>query len=145
MSTISAHLDAAGNTVAYKLAGLAKRMNSGAIAFSPEGLDELCDFHDRVLSNAQAALNILITDDPDAARGQVEEKELVRAHEERLQHAHIERLRRNTQASIDTSNFHQEILRELKNINTAFTMIAYPILSDSGDLLRSRLRDREDE
>ena len=65
-------------------------------------------------------------------------------HEERLQRAHIERLRRNKQASIETSNIHQEFLRELKNINTAFTMIAYPILADSGDLLHSRLRDRDE-
>lgn len=145
LSTISGHLDAAGNTIAYKLVGLAKRTNSSSMKFSPEGLKELQDFHDRVLSNAQAALNILISDDSDSARSQVEEKEMVRAHEERLQRAHIERLRRNTQASIDTSNTHQEILRELKNINTAFTMIAYPILSDNGDLLRSRLREREDD
>jgi phosphate:Na+ symporter len=30
-------------------------------------------------------------------------------------------------------------LRALKQVNSAFTMIAYPILSETGDLLSSRL------
>ncbi|MBW7057926.1 hypothetical protein KY389_14815 [Paracoccus bogoriensis] len=42
-----------------------------------------------------------------------------------------------------TSSIHQEVLRELKQINTCFVMVAYPILTESGDLLETRLRRAE--
>ena len=41
--------------------------------------------------------------------------------------------------SNETSNIHQETLRALKQVNTAFLMVACPMLSKSGDLLKSRL------
>ena len=42
--------------------------------------------------------------------------------------------------SLTTSNIHQETLRELKQINTCFILVAYPILTERGDLLDTRLR-----
>jgi len=114
-------------------------MNNENLAFSESGWKELADFHDCVLSNAQAALNVLMTLNPDAARALVEEKERVRDVEQALQRSHLERLRQGRVESIDTSNIHQETLRALKQVNTAFTMVAYPILSETGDLLSSRL------
>ena len=77
--------------------------------------------------------------DPDAARALVEEKEHVRALEQDLQRSHLDRLKQGRVESIDTSNIHQETLRALKQVNTAFSMVAYPILSETGDLLASRL------
>jgi phosphate:Na+ symporter len=92
-----------------------------------------------VLSNAQAALNVLMTLNPDAARSLVEEKDHVRDIEQQMQRSHLERLRDGRSESIETSNIHQETLRALKQVNTAFSQIAYPILSETGDLLSSRL------
>ncbi|MGJ8589592.1 MAG: hypothetical protein ACSHXW_15695 [Yoonia sp.] len=40
---------------------------------------------------------------------------------------------------IKTSNIRQEMLPALRGINTAFSMIDYPILVKSDDLLKSRL------
>ena len=73
------------------------------------------------------------------ARALVEEKDHVRDIEQRLQRSHLERLKQGLSESIETSNIHQETLRALKQINTAFTQVAYPILSETGDLLSSRL------
>ena len=103
------------------------------------GAGEIADFHDRVLANAQAALNVLMTLNPDAARALVEEKDHVRDIEQALQHSHLERLRQGLSETIETSNVHQETLRALKQVNTAFTQVAYPILAETGDLLGSRL------
>ncbi len=141
LTNISVNLEAAGDLIARNLVGLSRKMHTERLRFSDQGLSELCDFHDRVLSNAQLALNVLLTADPDAARQLVEEKEQVRTVEVDLQSRHIDRLRANKADSLATSNIHQETLRSLKQINTAFTMIAYPILSESGDLLASRLAE----
>ena len=63
----------------------------------------------------------------------------VRDIEQALQRSHLERLKEGRVESIETSNIHQETLRALKQVNTAFTQVAYPILSETGDLLSSRL------
>ncbi|PRX37190.1 phosphate:Na+ symporter [Meinhardsimonia xiamenensis] len=143
LTRLSTHLESAANTIAWKLLPLAERLHAKGLRFSAEGLEEITDFHDRVLSNARRALDLLITDDPGAARALVEEKARVRAHEEALERSHIERLRRGQSESIDTSNIHQETLRELKAINSDFVMLAYPILAGTGDLLDTRLRGAE--
>ena len=70
------------------------------------------------------------------------EKENVRGIEQALQRSHLGRLREGLPESIETSNIHQEALRALKQVNTAFSMVAHPILSESGDLLESRLSGR---
>ena len=139
LADLAANIEAAGDAVSRVMLGLAARMGPENLRFSETGWQELTDFHDRVLANAQAALNVLMTLNPDAARALVEEKERVRAVEHDLQRSHLERLRQGLVESIETSNVHQETLRALKQVNTAFTMVAYPILSETGDLLASRL------
>jgi phosphate:Na+ symporter len=139
---LAAQFEAAGDAIARVMLGLAKKKQTEGLAFSDAGWQELVDFHDRVLANAQAALNVQMTQNPDAARALVAEKERVRDLEQALQRAHLDRLRQDNAASFATSNIHQELLRALKQINTAFTMVAYPILTESGDLLASRLSGR---
>jgi phosphate:Na+ symporter len=139
LADLAANIEAAGDAVSRVMLGLAARMGPENLRFSETGWQELTDFHDRVLANAQAALNVLMTLNPDAARALVEEKERVRVVEHDLQRSHLERLRQGLVESIETSNVHQETLRALKQVNTAFTMVAYPILSETGDLLASRL------
>ncbi|MCV2869657.1 Na/Pi cotransporter family protein [Defluviimonas sp. WL0002] len=139
LANMAVNLESAGDAVARTMVGLAKRLNDSGTAFSETGRKEVRDFHDRVLSNAQSALNVLMTLNPDAARALVEEKEHVRALEQDLQRSHLDRLKLGRVESIETSNIHQETLRALKQINTAFSMVAYPILSETGDLLSSRL------
>jgi phosphate:Na+ symporter len=139
LAEMAVNLENAGNAIAYNMLNLAKRLDNDGLSFSEMGSREITDFHDRVLSNAQAALNVLMTLNPDAARALVEEKDHVRDIEQSLQRSHLERLKEGRSESIETSNIHQETLRALKQVNTAFTQIAYPILSETGDLLASRL------
>lgn len=139
LAEMAVNMDGASNTISDSIVSLAKQLDQEGTRFSPTGWKELCDFHDRVLSNAQAALNVLMTLNPDAARALVEEKDHVRDLEQGLQRSHLERLREGLSESIETSSVHQETLRALKQVNSAFTMIAYPILSETGDLLSSRL------
>ncbi|MBK5928263.1 hypothetical protein CCR87_13120 [Rhodobaculum claviforme] len=150
LAALARDLETAARTVSRRLVPLAQRLHDLPEGFSATGRREIADFHDRIVTNAQSALTVLMSLSPDAARALVAEKERVREVEKQLQRAHLERLARGGSGAsgggggggggAELSGLHQETLRALKEINTAFTMVAYPVLEDTGDLLASRLR-----
>ena len=139
LASMSSSLDSASDAIARIMLDLAKRLDTQKLQFSPQGREEIRDFADRVHSNVQLALNVMMNQNPAEARELVAAKEMVRKVEQKLQRSHIGRLRDGLAESIETSNIHQETLRALKQINTAFSMVGHPILLKSGDLLKSRL------
>ena len=139
LSAVAIDLDAASDTIARNMVSLAKRLETDAVRFSVAGQKEISDFHDRVLANVQLALQVMITQNPSEARELAVEKDDIRVLEQELHKKHLSRLRDGLVESIATSNIHQETLRALKQINTSFSKVAHPILSESGDLLESRL------
>ncbi|WP_299720233.1 Na/Pi cotransporter family protein [uncultured Tateyamaria sp.] len=139
LASISSSLDSASDAITRIMLDLAKRLDMQKLQFSPQGREEIHDFTDRVQSNVQLALNVMMNQNPAEARELVAAKEKVRKVEQKLQRSHIGRLREGLVESIETSNIHQETLRALKQINTAFSMVGHPILLKSGDLLKSRL------
>jgi phosphate:Na+ symporter len=139
LASISSSLDSASDAITRIMLDLAKRLDMQKLQFSPQGREEIRDFTDRVQSNVQLALNVMMNQNPAEARELVAAKEKVRKVEQKLQRSHIGRLREGLVESIETSNIHQETLRALKQVNTAFSMVGHPILLKSGDLLKSRL------
>jgi len=139
LASISSSLDSASDAITRIMLELARRLDMQKLQFSPQGREEIRDFADRVQSNVQLALNVMMNQNPAEARELVAAKEKVRKVEQKLQRSHIGRLREGLAESIETSNIHQETLRALKQINTAFSMVGHPILLKSGDLLKSRL------
>lgn len=142
LSTLAVNLEGAADMIARNMVDMTRRLNAQGITFSQQGMAEIEDFHDRVLSNSQLALSVMMTQNPAEARDLIENKEAVRVVEQNLQIKHLERLREGRVESIETSNIHQETLRALKYVNTAFAMVAHPILAETGDLLESRLAAR---
>ena len=139
LASISSSLVSASDAIARILLELSRRLDAQKLQFSPQGREEIRNFADRVQSNVHLALNVMMNQNPAEARALVEAKEKVRKVEQKLQRSHIGRLREGLVESIETSNIHQETLRALKQINTAFSMVGHPILLKSGDLLKSRL------
>ena len=125
--------------MSQNLVAQAAQLNADGLEFSEDGWSDLADFHDRILSNTQLALSVLMTGAPDAARQLLHAKDKVRKAEQKLQERHLARLRKNIPASFDTSHIHQDTLRTLKTINAAFATIGQPIAARSGDLLTTRL------
>lgn len=136
------NLEEAADRIAVSLVTLAKKLADEAVTFSDEGLKDIEDFHDQVVTNGQLALSVLTTGDAEAARQLVAEKDRIRIEEQKLQERHLKRLQQGATASIETTNIHQETLRLLKQINAALTYVAYPIAEETGDLLNSRLARR---
>ncbi|WP_319546063.1 Na/Pi cotransporter family protein [Ruegeria conchae] len=139
LSGVAVNLEAGADTIARKMVELAKRKSAENVNFSNEGWQELTDFYDRVLRNVQHGIAVLMTEDAGAARELVQQKEMIREIERKLERAHLTRLRAGVSETIETSAIHLDLLRALKMLNTAFAMIAYPLLKESGQLLESRL------
>lgn len=139
LANIAYHLETAAEAISTGLIDQVRQIRAENSEFSKDGLKDIRDFHDRVLANAQLALSVLMLGAPDAARQLLRAKEKVRDAEKNLQEKHLERLRAGVEASFATSRMHQETLRILKSVNTAFATIGYPIAAKSGDLLSTRL------
>ena len=141
LSGVAVNLEAGADVIVRKMVELARRKNAEKLNFSEEGWRELSDFHDRVLRNVQHGITVLMSEDIGLARELVEQKEKVRELEQRLERAHLKRLRQGLVESIETSAIHLELLRSWKMLNTSFAMIAYPLLEQHGELLDSRLAE----
>ncbi|OQM76922.1 Na/Pi cotransporter family protein [Manganibacter manganicus] len=116
-----------------------KKLDQG-LEFTPEGWRDLSAFHASVLANARLAFNVLVSRDPAAARELVLEKDLLRDREKEASHSHFLRLRDGTSKSIETSSIHLDTIRDLKQVNSLLTSMAYPVLEERGLLRGSRLK-----
>lgn len=139
LAKIAVGMEAAANTITRSLRKMAKRLHAEGLQFSVQGQQEVADFHDRVLTNVQLGLSVLMTSDTDTARTLVSEKDTLRDVEQELQRLHLARLRDGRPESIETSAIHQETLRGIKQVNTSFSLIGAQLLDRTGDLLSSRL------
>ncbi|MGO4852824.1 Na/Pi cotransporter family protein [Phaeovulum sp. W22_SRMD_FR3] len=131
--------EAMGDIIAKTLVSQAADKARLKLRFSDEGWRELISLHARVMANMQIALNVLVSGDLESARLLVAEKAVLRQLERDFHDRHIARLRSGNLRSIDTSDIHIEVVRALKEVNSLLVKVAYPILSDSGLLLESRL------
>jgi phosphate:Na+ symporter len=134
LAAISSNFDAASSAIANNMLNLARRLENKGLKFSKKGSREINDFSDKILSNVQLALNVMMNKNPGEAEELIAAKEKTRNLEQKLQRQHIGRLREGLSESIETSNIHQETLRALKQINTAFSIVGYSISSKSDDI-----------
>ncbi len=139
LTDFAINLEHAGDIIAKNLLVLAEERAEKNWRFSPEGWSELAELHAQVIENMHLALNVLVSSDTSSARQLVREKQRMREMARRTHARHLQRLQSGKPESIQTSGMHIEIARGLKEINSLLVTVAYPILTQSGDLLDSRL------
>jgi phosphate:Na+ symporter len=139
LANFAINLEYVGDAISKTLIKLAETRRDQNLKFSAAGWRELNELHHRVMQNMQLALNVLMSEDRESARLLLAEKDAMRSAERASNIEHLQRLRQGASQSIETSNIHLETVRALKTINSLFASIAYPILTESGDLLDSRL------
>ena len=139
LTEFSINLENAGDIVAKRLLVLAEAKNTKNLKFSKQGWNELVTVHERLSCNIKLAFNVLISDDMEAARTLIEEKTDMAAMERKSRKQHLKRLREGDEISFESSNIHLETLRNLKELNSLFASVAYPILYKEGQLLETRL------
>jgi len=133
------NLESAGDVIAKNLLPLAETKNRECLTFSAQGWEELVELHKQVITNMHLSFNTLVSNNQIFARRLIEEKDRIRHLEQQSNEQHYQRLQSGSPASIETSNIHLETIRALRQINSLFAAVAYPILNESGDLLASRL------
>lgn len=141
LAGLAIDFEAIGDMIAKNLLAQADDKARLRLRFSDEGWAELNSLHARVMANMQIAMNVLVSGDLDSARELVAEKAAMRRLERECHDRHLARLRSGNPHSIDTSDIHMEVVRALKEINSLLVKVAYPILTERGHLLESRLAE----
>lgn len=139
LADIAINLEHIGDLISKTLLPLAEERAARKLKFSAEGWAEMSSLHARVEANMQLAMNVLVSSDVESARQLVREKEAIRHIERQSQERHLARLSAGNAESVETSDIHLTTVRALKEINSMLVMIGYPILTESGHLLDSRL------
>jgi phosphate:Na+ symporter len=139
LTNAAINMEHVGDIIAKGLLKLADQKAAEQLSFSSEGWQELTDLHDRVMANVQLALNVLVSGDLETARQLVAEKDRMRDRERLSHERHLTRLQTGTIQSVETSEIHLETIRALKQINSLFASVAYPVLTEAGELLETRL------
>jgi phosphate:Na+ symporter len=100
---------------------------------------EIDAMYARLLDHLRLAVAVFMSNDVDAARRLVVEKEQFRDLERVSTERHFARVREGRVASIETSGLHLDLVRDLKRIEAHIAAIAYPLLERSGALKSTRL------
>lgn len=132
-------IEQAADIISQNMLTRARKKHDRNTAFSPEGWAELTAMHHEVVKNARLAFNLLVNRDVEHARQLVACKEEVRNLVRVSEEQHLQRLRNGNAASFESSSLHIDTIRDLKEINSLFASIGYPLLENEGMLRGSRL------
>ena len=135
---ISRDLESIGDIIDRNVMPLALKRIKKGLTFSQEGMEEIVSFHGKVLENFDTAVSAFTSNDRNLADSVLRNKEELAGVERELVQAHLDRLRRGFQESIDTSHIHLDLIGNLARINSLITHIIYPIVEEK------RSRGRED-
>lgn len=134
LSDFTIKLEHIGDIIERSLTRLATKRAEGDLEFSKEGWGELVDLHARVVANLQLALNVLVSSDLESARELISEKRAVSELERKSSDRHLARLASGQVASIRTSAIHLDAIKDLRQINSQLSSVAYSILKESEGL-----------
>ncbi|CAH0340740.1 hypothetical protein RHI9324_02421 [Rhizobium sp. CECT 9324] len=132
-------IEQAADIISQNMLTRARKKHERNAAFSAEGWAELCAMHHEVVQNAHLAFNLLVNRNVEYARQLVARKEVVRQLVKASEEQHLQRLRQGNAASFESSSLHIDTMRDLKEINSLFISIGYPLLEGEGLLRGSRL------
>lgn len=139
LASFAISLERAGDVVAKNLLDLVLEKRKKKLRFSADGWKELTNLHERVMTNMQLALNVLVSEDIDSARQLIIEKGQMRKLERESHDRHLARLKFGAKETIESSDIHLEVVRSLKEINSLFATVAVSILSRHGLMRDTRL------
>jgi phosphate:Na+ symporter len=134
----SRDLESIGDIIDRNIMPLAIKRISKGLMFSEEGMNEIIDYHKKLVDNFDMAISAFTGNDRDLGRRVLRNKEELEALERELTQTHLERLRKGLRESMETSHIHLDTIGNYARINSLITHIVYPIFEDA------RSRGRED-
>ena len=133
------NLERTCDIIARSVLPLAEEKRRDRLRFSDAGWADIRSLHERVRTNMQLAMNVLVSSDVTSARDLMREKERMRQLERDSLDRHLRRLSDGNPDSIATSHMHVQAIRALKEINSLLVTVTHPILAEQGMILDSRL------
>ena len=139
LTSMAINIERVGDIIAKDLLNRIEEQHEKRRVFSTAGFREISALHTRIMTNIQLSLNVVLSEDLASAKQLIIEKTKIGNLERETRARHLHRLMKGTPESIATSDLHLEVVRALKEINSLYTAVAYPILSKSGALLDTRI------
>ena len=139
VQSFAVNLEHIGDIIDKNITELAAKRLRLKLSLSSEGLAEIDAMYGQLLDHMRLAVAVFMTNDIDAARRLVAEKEHFREMERSSTERHFARVREGRRASIETSGLHLDVVRDLKRIEAHLAATAYPLLERTGVLKPSRL------
>jgi phosphate:Na+ symporter len=139
------NLEHIGDILEKSLSELAEKKIKNNLTFSAEGFQEISNMLRQILEDLRLGVSVFMTSNLRDARALMQAKTAMRDLEWKATQNHLDRLRAKRAESVETSSLHIDIVRDLKRITAHIASVAYPVLAEKGELLPSRLLDKEDE
>jgi phosphate:Na+ symporter len=118
-----------GDVIDKNVLELARKKSNLKLSFSDEGWQDVQEFHKLVVDNFSMALSAFSLSNLELAKMVVENKQKIRILEVKLREAHIHRLHRKMQDSLNTSNIHMDLLSAYRRVNSYVCNLVYPVLN----------------
>jgi phosphate:Na+ symporter len=139
VQSFAINLEHIGDIIDKNITELSAKRLRLKLSLSPEGLAEIDAMYARLLDHQRLAVAVFMSNDSEAARRLVAEKEQFRELERSSTERHFARVREGLKASIETSGLHLDVVRDLKRIDAHLAATAYPLLERTGALKPTRL------
>jgi phosphate:Na+ symporter len=139
VQSFAINLEHIGDIIDKNISELAAKRMRLKLSLSPEGLGEIDAMYAQLLDHLRLAIAVFMSNDTEAARRLVAEKERFRDLERSSTERHFARVREGRTASIETSGLHLDVVRDLKRIDAHLAATAYPLLERTGALKPTRL------
>ena len=106
------------------------KLAAKGVSFSDEGLDELRQYHDKLMAKYDRVLEAVTNLDRHKAEETLQLGFKERMMERKMRRAHLERLHSDRQDSVDTSSWHLSILNNLRAMGEKLDNIARTVLEE---------------
>jgi len=126
------NLEHVGDIVDSSLMVLARKKHKGDIVFSESGQEELETLFEELFEIFRLSQAVYVSQNPGLANELVDAKHIYRNKIILCREQHTQRLREQVPASLESSQIHVDILRDLQRICSLLVANAYPIIKREG-------------
>ncbi|WP_407153934.1 Na/Pi cotransporter family protein [Bradyrhizobium sp. STM 3557] len=127
------NLEHIGDIIDKNLSELATKKIKRRFQFSPEGAEELSDFHRQIVNSLRIGFGVFMSGDVAQARALLAQKASLRNAELGATERHLDRLREGRAETLETTSLHLDVLRDLRRIHSHVCSVAYPVLEAAGE------------
>jgi phosphate:Na+ symporter len=124
---ISADIEEIGDIIDKNIVAISRKKLENKLWFSDAGWQDIIELHGNVLLHFSEVITALRDWDVSLAAHVIEDKHTLSRRVFELRRKHIERINQGVQATIDTASIHQDLIDQLKHINSHTASIAAAI------------------